>query len=211
MNILILGATGATGVQLVQQALAKGHEVTAMVREPGKVAARPQLTVVKGNVTSTAEVAAALRGHEAVLSTLGPRAKTDPICALAAEAVVTAMKQEGVKRLIWLSASGVGDSRAPIDKASFVFGRIIIPLLLARPYANHLRAEEIVRASELEWTVLRPLQLVDAPTGKPAVAVATTPTAMLGGLKIARQDLATFMLGELEARAWLQQMPMVHA
>jgi len=111
---------------------------------------------------------------------------------------------------VWLSAGGVGDSKAQIIDASFVFGRIIMPLLLRAPYANHARAEEILRASGLDWTVLRPLQLVDTPTGKTASA---TPIgdAKVGGLKIARQDVAAYMLREVVARAHVGQMPLLHA
>ena len=209
MKILLLGATGATGTHLVAQALARGHDVTALVRDARKLPARAGLSVIEGLPTAPADLARALAGVDAVLCTLGPRDKGDPICPATASALVPAMGEHAVRRLIWLSASGVGDSREPINAASFVFGRIIIPLMLAKPYASHARAEEILRASTLDWTVLRPLELTEKPTGK-AVAVATTPDARLGSLKIARADLARFMLDELDQPAWVRQMPLVH-
>lgn len=209
MKILVLGATGGTGKHLVTQALAAGHTVTAIVRDPSKLPAQPNLAVVKGSVTSTADLESAIRGQDAVLGTLGPRAKADPICAESAVAVVAAMKNAGVKRLIWLSASGVGDSAGPITRASWVFGRIIMPLFLAKPYANHLRAEETLRASGLEWTVLRPVQLVDKQTGSPALA--TPIGSKPEGLKISRADVATFMLAELKTGTQVGKMPIVHA
>ncbi len=210
MKILILGATGATGKHLVEQALAKGHEVTALVRDPSKLTTRHErLRVVQGQATSDADLDAAVAGQDAVVSTLGPRSKTDPICADAAVAVVRAMKKAGVKRVLWLSAGGVGDSKDAIIAASFIFGRIFMPLLLAKPYANHARAEETLRASGLSWTVLRPLQLVDTPTGKPVVT--TPPDTKPSGLKIARQDLAAFLLEELETGAQIGKMPLVAA
>jgi hypothetical protein len=140
---------------------------------------------------------------------LGPRANKDPVCAEAAEAIVAAMKKHGVKRLVWLSAGGVGDSAEQLIKASFVFGRIIMPLFLRAPYANHARGEETLRASGLEWTVVRPTQLVDVPTGKPVSAF--LPGAKVEGLKISRQDLAKYMLEEVTARAYVQQMPVLSA
>ncbi len=210
MKILILGATGATGRHLLEKALAAGHEVTALVRDPKKLTVtHPKLRVASGQVTNRDDVAEAVRGQDAVLSTLGPRESKDPICATAAPVVAAAMKQEGVKRIIWLSASGVGDSKPTLVAASFVFGHIIMPLFLKTPYANHGRAEEVLRATDLEWTVLRPVQLVDKPTGKPAVA--TPPDQKPAGLKIAREDVAAFMLVELEKNAHVHKMPLLHA
>jgi len=150
-----------------------------------------------------------VRGQDAVVSTLGPRANADPVCAEAAEVLAGAMKKEGVKRVVWLSAGGVGDSAPQITRASFVFGRIIMPLFLRKPYANHLRAEETLHASGLEWTVVRPLQLVDEPTGRTATAVPVD--GQVGGLKIARRDVAAFMLREVTERAWVGQMPVLYA
>ncbi len=209
MKILVLGATGATGSHLVNQAVARGMAVTALVRDAKKLVPRPGLTIIEGLPTQSPDLGRALAGVDAVLSALGPRAKADPICPDTATALVAAMAEAGVKRLIWLSASGVGDSREAMNAASFVFGRIIIPLLLAKPYASHARAEAIVGASALDWTVLRPLELTEKPTGK-AVAVTCTPEAKVESLKIARADLAGFMLDEVERRAWLRQMPLVH-
>ncbi len=210
MKLLILGATGATGQLLVQQALAAGHEVTALVRNPAQVTtSHPNFKAVKGQATVAADVEPLMRGQDAVLSALGPRTKNDPVCADAASAVVSAMQNAGVKRLVWLSAGGVGDSKAHITAASFVFGRIILPLFLAKPYANHLRAEEVVRASGLDWTLVRPAQLVDQATGNPVVAV--LPDQKVGGLKIARADVAAFMLGEVGAREYVGLAPTLHA
>ena len=84
-----------------------------------------------------------------------------------------------------------------------------MPLFLRHPYANHLKAEETLRASDLDWTVIRPLQLVDRPTGKPVVA--NLGDRKLEGLKIARQDVAAFLLEEAAQRRHLRQMPMLHA
>ena len=207
MNLLILGGTGGVGKHLVELALAAGHDVTVLARNPaGVTASHSNLHVVKGLATVEAELAPAVAGKDAVLSAIGPRAKQDPVCPDTAAALVAAMKQHGVKRVVWVSASGVGDSRQTANDASFVFGRII-PLFLKHPYANHGKAEEILRASDLEWTVVRPLQLTDKPSGKPPSA--TLPGVKPGSLKIARRDVAAFMLDELAKRAYLRQMPLV--
>lgn len=208
MKLLILGGTGATGKHLVTQALAAGDHVRAIVRDPARMAvSNPSLEVVKADVTSASELAGALDGRNAVVSALGPRKNADPICAHVAKPLVEAMNRAGVKRLVWLSAGGVGDSAVGITKGSFVFGRIIMPLFLRKPYANHLVAEEIFRASDLEWTVVRPVQLVDEPTGRTPAACA--PDEKPGALKIARADVAAFMLNDLKTREQVGKMPIL--
>jgi putative NADH-flavin reductase len=210
MKLLVLGATGATGKHVVEQALRAGHEVRVLVRDPLKViASDPKLTVVKGDVTAAADIEKVVAGVDAVISVLGPRAKTDPVCAKAAAATIEAMNKASVKRVVWLSAGGVGDSRTAINNSSFVFGRIILPLLLAKPYANHLAAEEAMRASNLDWTVLRPLQLVDTSTGSPVKT--QLGDGKVAGLKIARSDLATFIIDEAANPKHLRAMPLVFA
>ena len=209
MKILILGATGGTGKHLVQQALAQGHLVTALVRDPSKVTPHANLQVVRGDVTAPGDLEPVVRGRDAVLCALGPGVKSDPISALAARALVGVMMKEDVKRVIWISAGGVGDSAGPMIAASFVFGRIIMPLFLRKPYANHFLAEETFRSSALDWTVVRPVQLIDTATGNAAAAAA--PGSPPKGLKIARQDLATYILAELKAGAQICKMPIVYA
>ena len=209
MKVLILGGTGATGRHLCEKAAAAGHTVTALVRDSAAAKLSfPGVTIRQGQATSEADVTA-VAGNEAVLSALGPRQGSDPVCVDAAQAVIAAMKTHGVKRLIWLSAGGVGDSAPQIIRASFVFGRIIMPLFLRKPYANHARAEELIRPSGLDFTVVRPVQLVDGPTNGKAVAVPIG-AETLGSLKVARSAVAAFMVEELAARKFVGQMPLLH-
>lgn len=210
MKLVVLGATGGTGQHVVAQALAKGHEVTAMVRDPAKVQTKHErLRVVSGDVTNAADLEKVLSGADAVISAVGPREKNDPICARAAEAVVAAMKKTGVRRVVWTSASGVGDSLGPITTASWIFGKVIIPLLLKKPYENHFKAEETLRASGLDFTVARPLQLVDKKTS--GAVTANLGDQKLGGLKIAREDVAAFLVEEAVSPKYTGKMPMIHA
>ena len=212
MKLLILGGTGGTGRQLVEQALAAGHDVTALVRDPttAGLAAHAKLTLVKGRATDAGEIAAAVAGHDAVLSALGPRKNMDPISAEAAKATVEAMKRQGVKRLVWLSAGGVGDSAPQLVRESFVFGKIIMPLFLKHPYANHAIAEDIVRGSGLDYTIVRPVQLVDKKTAGTLTAVPIG-DAKVHGLKISRHDVAAWMLGEVTANKFVGAAPILHA
>ena len=210
MKILLLGATGATGRHLLDQALAKGHDVTALVRDSAKtLTTHPRLVVVTGKPDVAADLERTVRGQDAVLSALGPRRGKDPIVVDVAGLLVSAMQAAGVKRLVWLSAGGVGDSAKQLIAASFIFGRIILPLFLRKTYANHERAEAILRASQLDWTIVRPVELVDRPTSRSVTASA--PADRIVGLKIARQDVAAFMLDELESRAQLKRAPVLHA
>jgi putative NADH-flavin reductase len=210
MKVLILGGTGATGRHLCEKAAAVGHAVTALVRDSAVAKLSfPGVTVRQGQPTSEVDVTAAVAGNDAVLSALGPRQGSDPVCVGAAQAVIAAMKKQGVKRLIWLSAGGVGDSAPQIIRASFVFGRIVMPLFLRKPYANHARAEELIRPSGLDFTVVRPVQLVDGPTNGKAVAVPIG-AETLGSLKVARSAVAAFMVEELAARKFVGQMPLLH-
>ncbi len=210
MKVLILGGTGATGRQLCEQAAAAGHAVAALVRDSAAAKLSfPGVAIRQGQPTSEADVTAVMAGNDAVLSALGPRQGRDPVCVDAAQAVIAAMKKQGVKRLIWLSAGGVGDSAPQIIRASFVFGRIIMPLFLRGPYANHARAEQLIRSSGLDFTVIRPVQLVDGPTDGKAVAVPIG-AETLGSLKVARSAVAAFMVEELAARKFVGQMPLLH-
>jgi hypothetical protein len=99
--------------------------------------------------------------------------------------------------------------RASDIRASFVFGRIVMPLFLRKPYANHARAEELIRPSGLDFTVVRPVQLVDGPTNGKAVAVPIG-AETLGSFKVARSAVAAFMVEELAARKFVGQMPLLH-
>lgn len=208
MKLLILGGTGATGRLLVDAALAAGHEVTALARDPAQLDVKHErLQVRQGRATVAAELAPVVAGHDAVASTLGPRTKKDAVCPATADALVPAMQQHGVKRLVWMSASGVGDSLPTVTKLSWFFGKLIIPLFLRQPYANHAKAEDRLRASGLDVTIVRPLQLVAKSRGKPVRA--TLPDEPLGGSKITRAEVAAWMLGELERAAFVGKLPLL--
>jgi uncharacterized protein YbjT (DUF2867 family) len=210
VKILVLGGTGPTGRHVIDEALDAGHEVTALVRNAAKLQPRDRLTVVTGSPANAAELEAALAGKDALISVLGPSSnKADPICADAAVAAVAAMKKLGVRRVVWLSASGVGDSRQAMNRTSFVFGRIILPLFLSKPYANHERAENTLRESGLDWTIVRPVLLVDASTGQPATAYEGD--GPVPRVKIARNDVARWLIAQLGSGDYVRKLPLLYA
>jgi putative NADH-flavin reductase len=159
MNLLVLGATGRTGREVVQAALARGHRVTAYVRAPDKLGPeRTSVRVEQGDALDSRRLSAALAGQDAVVSALGLPAKLalrpNTFMAEAAAATVAAMKRSGVERLAIVSAAVL----FPGQGLFYAFFRWFL-----RHHARDLGAmETIVRATDLSWTIARPPRLVAA-------------------------------------------------
>ncbi len=142
MRLLVFGATGGTGQVLLDQGLAQGHQMTAFVRNPAALEARPGLTIVQGDVTDAAAVGRAVAGHEAVLSALGPRGGGYGVLPGGVQNIVTAMSQAGVRRLIHVSSFGVGDSLAQMG---WVARQVFVPLFLRKALDEKEIEEGIIR------------------------------------------------------------------
>jgi putative NADH-flavin reductase len=156
MRLFILGASGKTGTQLIELGLARGHEVTAFVRSPGKVTRRhPLLKVLTGDPHSADQLASALPGHDVVLSALGVRPpqafRPHTLVQECAASTVAAMTRAGVRRLVLVSAAVL----FPEKGIRFAFFR----WLLTHVMRDLDAAEQIVRATSLEWTIARPPRL----------------------------------------------------
>jgi putative NADH-flavin reductase len=204
VRVTVLGASGRTGRELVRQALAAGHEVTAFARDRSRLdPAYEPAAVVEGDATDRAAVSRAVAGADAVVSGLGPERDGDPrFMPRAAEAVVAAMEQHGVRRLVWLTGAGVKD---PGDPASPV--RAAIRALMAIVSRAALRSSDeayrIVTRSGLDWTVARVPRLKDGPGEGPVRLVEAPP----GPVQVARADVAAWMLGALEDPATIGTSP----
>src|SRR2546426_3495278 len=162
MRVLIFGATGGTGRQLVSQALRRGHDVSAFVRNRGGLAiVDPRLRAVQGDVQRVESIRSAIPGHEAVLSALGTRS-LGPTTLLsdAAKEIVRAMEAHGVRRLLWESSLGVGETRGQLGP---IYNWLLIPLLLRHVFADKERQEQILRSSSLDWTIVQPASLTNGP------------------------------------------------
>jgi putative NADH-flavin reductase len=197
MRLLVLGATGATGLQVLRQGLAQGHEATAFVRDPARLAlADPRLRIVTGTLPGdAAALEAALRGQDAVICALGVRNafKSGHLIENALRVLVPAMERAGVRRLLLVSANGVGETH----RRSPLLPRIMYRLLLRDIFADKAAGEAIVRASRLEWTIAYPTLLTDGPrTGRYRAGESLE---LRGMPKIARADVADFLLRELGA------------
>ena len=205
MKILILGATGATGQLIVRDATASGHHVVALVRAKAS-SNLPGAEVIEGDVRDEETLAHALNGCDAVVSALGTGMglREVDLLTVATRALVAAMTRAGVRRLICISALGIGDSR---NHGGFVFDRLFQPLLLGPAYKDKDRQEAAIRASSLDWVVIRPAMLTNgAARGR---IRATTDLAGVNGGKIARADVAQFVLEQLTTDTWLRRTPVI--
>ncbi|UKY53640.1 NAD(P)-dependent oxidoreductase [Streptomyces inhibens] len=194
MKLTVLGASGGVGRQLVTQALADGHEVTAALRSPQKLTVRHErLTVARADALDAASVKTVIDGADAVLSGIGQAGRHDPLrpASTSARAVVEAMTAAGVRRLVVVSA-------APLNRTgagqSFLTRRVFSPLLwavLKELYTDLERMEAVLRDSDLDWTAVRPPRLLDKPgEGRYRHAVEAGPA----GATLARADVARAML-----------------
>ncbi|QEE25137.1 SDR family oxidoreductase [Rhodanobacter glycinis] len=205
MKVLVLGATGGTGRLIVRDAAAKGHSVVALVRSIAS-ADLPGADVIEGDARNEATIARALDGCDAVVSALGTgvgRRKVD-LLTVATRAMITAMTHSGVRRLVCVSALGVGDSRG---HGGFVFDRLFQPLLLSEAYKDKEHQEAAIRASQLDWILVRPARLTDDPARGNTRAI--TDLAHVNGGKIARADVARFVVDQLTTDTYLGQAPVL--
>nr|WP_263429157.1 SDR family oxidoreductase [Nannocystis pusilla] len=205
-KLVVFGATGGTGRELVEQALAAGHTVTAAVRRPEAVAlTHPRLTVRRADVLDPAGVEAAIAGHDAVLSALGATSTRAPttICRDAVAHMLAAMERCGVRRIACVSALALGDA-ALLPWPMRLFVRHILKPLLRHPFADLLAMEERLRQSPLEWTIVRPPRLTQ---GRRKGHVRFAVDAPLpGAATISRADLADYMLAHVDDPALVRRL-----
>lgn len=206
MKIAVFGASGRTGKHVVEQALAAGHHVVALARTPSKIQSHPQLTLVQGDVQDRQAVEKTIAGAEAVVSVLGPT-NNEPTFAISKgmQNILDAMREHSVKRLIISAGAGVADA----NDTPKLFNRainLLLKLVARNVYEDMLRTVEIVRASDRDWTIVRVPMLTDGPaTGQ--IQVGYVGRGM--GPRIARADMAQFILAQLGNTAYLRQAPAI--
>lgn len=207
MRVLILGATGRTGRELVRQALARGLHVTAFGRAIERLPpSGAELRVVRGDVADAAGLASAIEGQDAVISALGV-ARTlsaDPVVVAGIRHTLDGMRAYGVRRLIYLSFIGVRESRP----AAGLLIRHVVHHVLRHEIADHEIKERAIRDSETAWTIVRAPKLTDGPftgryrDGETIVARSAFPT-------LARADVADFMLRQLTDDRYVRRAPRI--
>ena len=190
MKLFVIGATGGTGREIVQQALERGHHVSAFVRSPEAVTLKHErLAVLKGNVTGEDQLSEAMQNHDAVLSALGPREAFKPSTLLHDSALATtrAMQRSGVKRLLILSAA-----------AHFPgIPNRIVSFILRSHMRDSLAMEKVVRDSGLDWTIARPPRLTHE---QYATYRSREGVAPQKGFTLSRKAVAAFMLDAIEQK-----------
>jgi uncharacterized protein YbjT (DUF2867 family) len=196
MRIVVLGATGATGKELVKQALAAGHKVVAYVRRPDVVEQQPGLDIVAGQLEDVEAMTSAFQGSDAVICCVGPKLDLRTIRRVdlmqrSLPSIVTAMKGAGVDRLVLVSAFGVGDTAA---KAS-PLARLIYRATMSGIYGDKARAESALPESGLNWTAVYPVILNDAPPSNVVTTQQLSAVDKVPGLpKVSRTNVAAILI-----------------
>jgi putative NADH-flavin reductase len=205
MKILIFGASGATGQQLIEQALKQHHTISVFVRRPNKIKHK-NLAIIHGDVTNTSQVESAVKNQDAVLSALGASTpfKRDFTLIEGIENIVMAMINQHVKRFIYQSFLGVKENR---NELGFLINKIL-PVFLKPVVADHELKEKSLINSGLEWTIVRCAMLTNGKhtgvykAGEHVISSSIVPT-------ISRADVADFMLRQLTASEFLNKKPRI--
>jgi putative NADH-flavin reductase len=206
MQIALFGASGGTGRLLTRQALDAGHAVVAVTRNPTQFpVVHPRLTVAEADVHDRSAVASAVAGADAVLSTLGVPFTRQPITLYSEgiAGIVAGMERHGVKRVVVVSSAAT-DPR-PHAEGGVILNKVIQPLVTATigktTYADMRRMEALLRATNLDWTVIRPAGLFDAEE----VSGYRLEEDHADGVFTSRADLAASMLAQLETPEWVHR------
>lgn len=207
MRISIFGGTGATGLLLVEQALAQGHDVAAFARTPSKLPRNDRLSAVEGQLDDLNQVKAAVAGSDVVLSLLGPGTKSAdvPPLVVGTRNIVAAMREHGVRRLV---ATGTPSMSDPADDNDWKVGLLVKLIKTFQPAAYKAIVEigQIVRESELDWTLVRFPFLTNGP-GTDRINARNV--GEKGGLRLSRANAAAFVLRQATDTTYLHQAPFI--
>lgn len=205
-RILVVGATGGTGRQVVAQALERGYVVTAFARNPSDLGIEhPRLSVVRGDVLDSGQVETAMRGQDAVICALGHKRYVYPghILSEGTRHILRAMEKQSVPRLVCETAMGLGDSAGRLGLYYTLF---VIPVILPFYFWDKARQERLISESLVEWVIVRPGALTNGEKrgrirqGKAAGNFVTT-------VRISRADVAGFMLDQISDNRWVRAAP----
>jgi uncharacterized protein YbjT (DUF2867 family) len=201
MKVIVFGATGTVGRLAVENLLKAGHTVTAFARSPQNLNlsdANPRL--IAGDAMNLSDVTDAVAGHEAVVVTLGAgMSRKSKIRSQGTMNVIKAMQTHGVRRLIAQSTLGAHDSWPTLN---FWWKHVMFGALLAPVFRDHELQEQLVEASGLDWTIVRPAAFTDKATTRPVIE--DVPNSARGlDLKIARSELARFLTRQLSDKQYI--------
>jgi len=207
VKVLIIGATRGIGLKLLEQALDRGHTVAALVRKPQRLKKiNEKLKVIKGDILDRVSVEVAMEGQDAICCCIGigPTRKQVTVFSNGMKNVLSSMKVRGIRKLITVTGIGAGDSR---NHGGFLYDKIFNPLFLKTIYEDKDREEALIKASEVDWIIVRPGFLTNGPaTGE--YRVITDMTGVKAG-KISRADVAHFILGQIVSPTYLKKTPLL--
>lgn len=205
MHTALIGATGRTGVLVLDELLLRGHSVRALVRAEGRVTPGEGVTIVVGDSRDRDTLSSLVAGVDVVISALGPRGREETLHRDTATALVAAMTDAGVQRFVGISGSGIevpGDQRSPSAKVASSIVRLVGGAL-----SRDKRVEyDVFAASELDWTLARPPRLVD---GEETARLEHDAHRSTRSTKLVRADLATFLVECAERGLYVRQAPFV--
>ena len=203
MNLVVFGASGGTGQEIIKQALEQGHEVTAFVRDPTKLQIKDsRLHIIEGDaLKDQPSIAMAIAGKDAIICALGVAnsLKSAGLIAGGMAAIVPAARKHDVRRLILISAFGVGES----SRNAPLVPRLMYRLLLGDIYRDKNAGEDNVKASGLDWTIIHPVMLT---TGPRTGTYRSGERLELHGIpRVSRADVAHFALAQLMDKTFLRK------
>jgi putative NADH-flavin reductase len=209
MKIVVFGASGKTGLLLVEEALASGHDVTAYVRKPESIKLdHPKLKIMVGQLNEIEKLKAAITGSDACISTLGGNSliKHNPEIIQGIDNIVDMMEEENVLRFLYLSSFGAGESRNDMPQP---LRFLIVDLMLRVPMSDHNTNERRIMGSKLQWTIVRPGGLTNGvKTGNTKHGYEKI--KIKGNLSISRSNVAVFLLNQLTENDCINKCVWLH-
>jgi putative NADH-flavin reductase len=200
MKITVFGASGKTGLLIIFQALNQGHQVTAFARQASRVTIQHKnIRIIEGDILDPVKVREAVEGQDAVLCALGiTKNKPHTTLSEGTRNILQVMESCGVKRFICMSSAGILG-----NDGGFLFGRIIKPLFLRHVFDDKIRQMEVIRGSNAEWVILRPVGLTDSPKTGSYKVNEGLPTSRT----VPRADVADFMIKLVTNKQYDRKMP----
>jgi putative NADH-flavin reductase len=202
MKVLVLGATGSVGQHILRLGIERGHELTALVRNPEKLKSwERRVRAVKGDALDKDSVEQAVRGQEAAIYAIG--IKTIGRTTLFSEStriLIDAMERNRVKRLVCITGVGAGETKG---HGGFLYDRILFPLVTKRVYADKEVQETLIQKSSLDWVIVRPAGFREgSPSGK---LEAVTDVRGVTLTRVSRVEVAAFVLDQLTDGRYLRK------
>jgi uncharacterized protein YbjT (DUF2867 family) len=214
-KLLVLGGSGRTGSHILTQASERGHGVRALVRRPDSVHAPVGVELIRGTPTNIDDIGHAAHSVDAVVVALNnARASDNPwskqispptFMTDAVRATLTVMAEQHIRRIVIISAIGVGDSWTVVNPLMRAF---ILLSNIRKGYADHNGVDRVVRESDVDWTLVRATGLTDKPPSGP-LHHTEVGKGKPGGMTVSRSEVARFVLDAVEQSTWIRCAPSI--